>query len=226
MIARWLRKFRAHPPHSAPVLGSLDAYARWAASYPPHAHNALMRAEEQAMLDALPSLAGCVVLDLACGSGRYARVAVERGARMVIAADNSLPMLMAAPGLSRVLATMEHIPLRAGSVDVVLCGLAVGHLPRLELTLSGIARLLVPGGAALVSDVHPFLFLNGALRTFNSGGQTFAVEHYVHLYSAVHAAAAQAGLQIDVIAEPRARPEDAASAPQVPLAIVYRMIKA
>ena len=40
---------------SVPVLAPAQAYALWAASYPAHAHNPVMLAEERAMLDLLPA---------------------------------------------------------------------------------------------------------------------------------------------------------------------------
>jgi len=200
------------------ILPSLDAYAQWAASYPPHAHNALMQAEQTAMTALLPALAGQVVLDLACGTGRYGILAGGAGARSVIALDNSPAMLRANPLPIRAVATTEAIPLASDSVDVILCGLALGHLPRLAPSIGEIARVLKPGGCALVSDFHPFIYLNGARRTFTApDGQTYAVEHHVHLYSDYHRAAADSGLRITAVREPR---RDSA-----PIVIVYRFEK-
>lgn len=262
-----MRLFRRMPR----TLSSLDAYARWAASYPPHAHNALMRAEEAALLALLPPLDGQIVLDAACGSGRYTRLALERGARCVVATDNSWEMLRKVTpplnplptgverglpdgrGMPRpytahqpddalrsslvtrhsllitqysALSTLDALPLASGSVDVAICGLAIGHLRRIERTFAELARVLVAGGFALISDVHPFLFLGGAQRTFESGGKTYAVEHTVHLYSTVHDAAHAAGLRIDAVREPTLLPEDRTpDAPSAPVAIVYRMVK-
>lgn len=200
------------------TLSSLDAYARWAAAYPPHAHNALMEAEESAMRGLLPALAGRVVLDLACGTGRYGLLAQESGASRVLGLDNSPAMLRANPLPLRALATTEAIPLASASVDVILCGLALGHLPRLTPSIAEISRILRLGGCALVSDFHPFIFLNGARRTFTApDGKTYAVEHYVHLYSDYHRAASDSGLIIDAIAEPRLN--------DAPIVIVYRFHK-
>lgn len=208
------------------VLASTEAYARWAASYPANAHNALMRAEEAAMLVLLPPMHGATVLDLACGSGRYARIAAERGAARVIGTDNSPHMLAAAHIPMRALATMDALPLATGSVDVILCGLATGHLAEIGRAFAEMGRVLRRGGCALVSDVHPYLFLNGAQRTFTSGGKTYAVEHYVHLTSDYHAAARAAGLRLDALEEPRLLPDDQrADAPSSPVAVVYRFVK-
>ena len=208
------------------TFGSVEAYSHWAATYPAHAHNALMRAEESAMVSMLPPMTGAMVLDLACGSGRYARIALERGVKQVIGIDNSPHMLATAHIPMRALATMDTLPLATASVDVILCGLATGHLREIGQTFSEMARVLRGSGVALVSDVHPYPFLNGAQRTFPSGGKTYAVEHYVHLVSDYHAAARSAGLRLDALIEPRLLAEDMlGGAPTTPVAIVYRFIK-
>jgi malonyl-CoA O-methyltransferase len=196
LARRWLRR----PLRTLP---SLDAYALWAANYPPQAHNALMEIEQKAMLELLPPLDGRVVLDLACGTGRYGLIAQQRGAAQVIGLDNSLPMLVGNSLHGRGQATTEVIPLKSASIDVVLCGLALGHLPSVEASMREIGRVLKPGGAALVSDVHPFVALNGAQRTFAApDGKVYAVEHHAHLYADMHRAAAAAGLAVDALREP------------------------
>jgi malonyl-CoA O-methyltransferase len=199
-------------------LSSLDAYSRWAASYPPHAHNALMEAEEAAMRGLFPSFTGKIVLDLACGTGRYGLLAQVGGASRIIGLDNSPHMLLASPLAHRALSTTEAIPLASAAIDIILCGLALGHLPRLTPSIVEISRVMKPGGYALVSDFHPFIFLNGARRTFTApDGRTYAVEHYAHLYSDYHRAASDSGLRIDSVLEPRLN--------DAPIVIVYRLTK-
>jgi malonyl-CoA O-methyltransferase len=194
------------------------AYAQWAATYPPHAHNLLMETEEAAMRDLMLPLEGLTVLDLACGTGRYGLMAKEQGAERVIGLDNSAAMLLASPLRLRVLATTEALPLGSQSVDVLLCGLALGHLPELALSIREMARILRPGGWALVSDFHPFIYLNGARRTFTTAdGKTYAVEHYPHLYSDYHRAVSEVGLHIEAVAEPQLN--------GAPVVIVYRLRK-
>lgn len=220
MLGRILKRFRPVPP----TLNSLEAYERWAASYPPHAHNPLMQAEQQAMLDLLPDMQGKLALDLACGTGRYSRLAAERGASVIIGMDNSAAMLKRSQGRRLVLADTGAIPLASSSVDVVFCGLALGHLPRLTPSLGEISRVLKVGGCALVSDFHPLLALNGGRRTFTTpNGQTYAVEHHTHLYSDYHQAARLVGLYVADVLEPRA---DHPSAPAGwPVAIIFRFEK-
>lgn len=223
------RLFGADAPQT---LSSLRAYEKWAASYPPDAHNALMQAEQAAMLDLLPPLVGQSILDLACGTGRYGRLALERGAAAALGVDNSAAMLRANHLPLRALATSEALPLPDASFDGVICGLALGHLPALDASLRETARVLRPGGWALISDFHPFIFLNGQRRTFIApDGRVYAVEHYAHLYADYHAAAQRAGLRIDAVVEPRLRVDvgarfaDASTRAGTPVVIVYRMVK-
>jgi malonyl-CoA O-methyltransferase len=225
-----LRRFIARP--ALQTLSSLDAYARWAASYPPHAHNALMQAEETAMRALLPPLDNQVILDLACGTGRYGLLAGEKGARLVVGVDNSAAMLRASPLQYRALATTEAIPFARESLDGVICGLALGHLPTLAASLRQISRVLKPGGWALVSDFHPFIFLSGQRRTFTApDGKTYAVEHYAHLYADYHQAGQSVGLQIDGVIEPRLghqgteRFADPEAGQSTPVIIAYRFRK-
>lgn len=178
------------------------------------------------MRDIMPDLRDKIVLDLACGSGRYSRVALENGATQVIGVDNSLAMLDMGrrdlPNGHFAGATTEAIPLAGESCDVVLCGLALGHLPTLEASLSEIARVLRRGGLGLISDFHPFLALTGKQRTFTApDGRVFAVEHYPHLYSDMLTVARSVGLRIEDIREPRLKIDGATQ----PAVIVYRLTK-
>jgi SAM-dependent methyltransferase len=198
-MKRWLRGFATQ---RLPVR---EAYARWAPGYAAEAHNPLMRLEQAAMLDWLPSAAGARALDLACGSGRYLRALAERGAE-VIGLDLSPEMLGRAAGLGRPLARgdMVRLPFAAAAFDLVVCGLAVGHAPALGPVLAEAARVLRPGGALLYSDFHPLAALSGLERTFRAAdGRQYAVEHHLHLYEDHHAACLAAGLSIAAVREPR-----------------------
>src|SRR5215213_6231587 len=86
-----------------PTLAPAAAYALWAASYPPHAHNPLMLAEERAMLALLPDdLRGRTLLDAGCGSGRYLLHALRRHAQRVLGVDLSAEMLARASAELRI----------------------------------------------------------------------------------------------------------------------------
>lgn len=197
------------------TLSSVEAYRQWASHYPPTAHNLLMQLEHTAMLNLMPVVQGRVVLDLACGTGRWGQWAMTQGARVVVGCDNSAAMLHHSTLAYRVLATMTAIPLPSSTVDIILYGLAVGHTRFLETTLTEISRVLKGGGVALISDFHPAQAWQGAKRTFQaSNGKTYAVEHYIHSYADWLKASQATGLQISAIEEPR-HPNQPNTAPLV-----------
>jgi len=116
------------------------------------------------------------------------------------------------------------------AADVLLCGLAVGHVSRLDAVLAEFARISRPGATLVVSDFHPVGAALGWRRDFKAGGQRYAVRHATHYYSDWHAACVDAGLAIDAVAEPMLDPADIPSgarfdpvALDVPVALVMRL---
>lgn len=189
---------------SVRTLSSLDAYAKWAATYPATAHNVLMQLEQEAVLSLLPDVVGQSVLDLACGSGRYMHLLEGLGARAVVGCDNSRAMLHSAKLSMLAQAELSDLPFAAQAFDGLVCALALGHLPQVDAPLAAISRVLKPNAWALISDFHPFQALNGAERTFTStDGVTYAVEHYPHLYAEYHTVGRRYGLEIDAVSEPQ-----------------------
>lgn len=184
------------------LLSSLDAYSLWAQSYSAEAHNTLMQIEQASMQSLMPKLAGTMVLDLACGTGRYGVLAENAGATRVIGLDNSITMLERGVIQHRACASAIAIPLPTASVDTILCGLALGHLPEIETPFAEMARVLKSNGTLLMSDFHPYQFLSGARRTFSTGQQTYEVEHYVHHISTYIAVGQSNELCLTALAEP------------------------
>lgn len=183
---------------------TLELYDRWAESYPPVAHNPLMRAEQQVMRRLWPAMCGRRVLDLACGSGRYARLLAEAGASLVLAIDQSWPMLRQVRAASAVRGRMLRLPFASGSFDAVICGLAVGHAPDLELWMREAARVLAPRGVLVYSDFHPQAAAAGHTRCFrDSQGGTHTVPHHRHPVGAHLHAAVAAELVVEAMEEVR-----------------------
>jgi malonyl-CoA O-methyltransferase len=183
---------------------TLELYDRWAERYPPVPHNPLMRAEQEAMRRLWPQMSGRRVLDLACGSGRYARLLAQAGAAMVLALDRSWQMLRQVRGATAVQASMTRLPFASGSFDAVVCGLAVGHAPDLEAWMREAARVLAPGGVLVYSDFHPRAAAAGHVRRFcDSQGGAHCVPHHVHAVGAHERAAVAAGLSVEAMEEVR-----------------------
>lgn len=187
-------------------LNAKEAYAAWASTYSPSAHNPMMELEQRAVLELLPDPAGKVALDLACGSGRYLAALIERGAAPVAGVDISFQMLARARTKSRQLvqADLRWLPLANSFFELVVCGLAVGHVDDLRGVMIEVGRVLVSDGIVVYSDFHPFGALAGWKRTFRAqDGRQYTVRHHTHLYADHHAACRAAGLVIEEVREPR-----------------------
>lgn len=220
-----------------PVLEPIQAYELWAAHYPAHAHNPVMRTEERAMLELLPDdLSGATVVDAGCGSGRYVRHVLARGAARVHGVDLSPAMLARAAtelasDMSRVVLSeggLEALPLDDATADLTVCGLTVGHVEALQPALAELCRVTRPGGYVACSDVHPIGHALGWLRDFKAGGRRYAARHTPHLYSHWHTACARLGLAIEAVREPMLDPRDIPAdahfdrkALAVPVALVF-----
>ncbi len=141
-------------------LAPRDGYARWAAAYD-SGENAAFADEPHvaAVLDAIPPGRA---LDAACGTGRLTRLLVERG-HHVVAVDGSPEMLSHAKADSTFVADLHELPVGDGSQDVVLCGLALSHVPDLAPVIAEFARVLAPGGHLVLSDVHPEQVQRGSI---------------------------------------------------------------
>lgn len=173
-----------------------EAYRLWAEDYPPYAHNVLMEAEERAVCERLPEVQGKRAVDVACGTGRYVQLLQARGAEAV-GLDFSYEMLdHAQHPFGRVNADMRALPLRDGCADVMVCGMAVGHVAELEGALREMGRVLTRHGVLVYSDFHPAGSAKGWKRTFRAANKTYAVQHYTRTELEHADAVAAAGLQV------------------------------
>lgn len=123
----------------------------------------VFRAMTERSLALLQAGAGDVVLDLGCGMGQDALALAERapGSR-VLGIEPSNRMIRFGQGQQRrrgaaqnpvafVRAFGEELPLRSGSVDALLCKGALDHFVDPRQTLAEAARVLRPGGRAVVA---------------------------------------------------------------------------
>ena len=185
------------------VTSSSDAYAAWAPTYPPHAHNALMEAEQTAVLELLPPVSGRAVLDAGCGSGRYMRLLAVLGAR-VTGVDLSQAMVSRARALKLpvVRGDMAALPLASASCDVVVSGLAIPDVPNLKRVAAEWARVLRHRGVVVYSTLHPTGQDLGWTRTYQSVEGTRTLPAHWHTTLDHQDACAQAGLEIETVREP------------------------
>ena len=179
------------------------AYALWASSYPPRPHNPLMEIEQQTVLSLLPDVRSLIALDAGCGSGRYLKALQDRGA-VATGVDLSNAMLARARmvGTRIVRGDLCALPFATQSLDLVVCGLALGDVAALDAALAEIARVLRPGGGVIYSVVHPAGAASGWSRTFESNGRQCAIDSHWHSLDRHRHACATAQLTIDAWCEP------------------------
>jgi len=145
---------RLGPGGFASPMPTQDGYREWAIGYDSPG-NQLIEIEQPIVWEILGGLPVGVALDAACGTGRHAARLMKLG-HTVIGVDNSQEMLGVAsrkiPDADLRLGELDQLPLADGSVDTVVCGLALTHVPDLQSVFREFARVLRPGGHLVTSD--------------------------------------------------------------------------
>jgi SAM-dependent methyltransferase len=181
-------------------------YAIWAPSYddPGNPIVALEQPIVWGLIDRLPPRRA---LDAACGTGRHAARLVALG-HEVEGLDLTPEMLATArvnvPAASFREADLRSIPAADAAYDLVVCGLALAHLPELGGAVGELSRVLAPGGRLIVSVLHPFLAALGWQAPFSDAdGRRGFVREYPHTHADYLAALGTAGLTLEQLIEPR-----------------------
>jgi SAM-dependent methyltransferase len=187
-------------------VSTVTAYEQQSASYDAEAGGGLFAIDEPVVAEYLGGREPGVALDAACGTGRFAEFLSRRGHR-VIGVDSSPDMLARArrrvPGGQFHVAGLDRLPLPDDSVDVVVCALALVHVPRLQPVLAEFARVLRPGGDLVVSDVHHELVTRGSvIKARGPAGEPCIVATYRHQLGDYLRAALSLGLQVRRCEEP------------------------
>jgi malonyl-CoA O-methyltransferase len=183
-------------------------YDRWAAIYD-HDANPLPALEEPIVRRAIGEPRGLSVLDLGCGTGRHA-LWLAAGGATVTAVDFSEGMLEEArrkPGAEQIRFLCHDLhtslPLGDGEFDLVVSGLVLEHLRELDGFFAEIKRVLKADGRAVVSAMHPAMFLRGSQARFTdpSTGELVQPGSIAHTISAFVMAAVSAEMWLTGIEE-------------------------
>lgn len=212
------------PGVDAREASTVDGYRRWSTTYDVPG-NGLYPLEEPWVRERIDQLPTGVALDAACGTGRHGAYLTERG-HGVIGVDSSAEMLAQArqkvPAADWRLGVLSRLPVPDNHVDLVVCGLALAHLPSLTEAFAEFARVLHPGGHLITTDIHAESVLMGSVSHVRSDDEEpMLIPSYRHRLSDYLAAALPHSFQVRACAEPR-RPGmtgdlDATSADQIDL---------
>ena len=184
-------------------------YDRWAGFYDDNDPSTAL--DEPFLLKHLSPFAGCRILDLGCGTGRYLRQLTTSACR-IVGVDLSRNMLARARqqlGSRRdvclVQASANCLPFQSASFDRIMSGLVVDHLHSAEQFFREMSRILMAHGQAIVAAVHPHMqHLTGSdLDIRTAHGEPIQIPGHVHEVEHLLAAAHDAGMTVVAMEEPR-----------------------
>ncbi|WP_157254585.1 class I SAM-dependent methyltransferase [Nonomuraea typhae] len=183
---------------------TVEGYRIWAQTY--DGPNASFDLDEPFIREIVDALPVGDALDAACGTGRIAAYLAGRGHR-VRGLDSSPDMLerarLRAPQAEFELGDLSSLPMPDESVDLVVCSLALTHVPALGPTLAEFARVLRPGGHLVLADIHPEGVALGVVPPVRlPDGRPGRVATYRHLVGDYLRAALAAGLRVRRCEEP------------------------
>lgn len=189
-----------------PPITTTEGYRAWAETYD-QPGNRLIDKEQPIVRQILDRLPPGTAMDAACGTGRHAEYLAALD-HTVIGVDSSPEMLAIArakvPAGEFREGDLHHLPVPDQHADVVVCALALTHVPGLAPVMAEFARVLRPGGHLVISDSRGlFGYLGTPVVKALPGGGFGYLPHRNHLTSDYLDAALPLGLQVRRCVEPR-----------------------
>lgn len=165
---------------------------------------------EKAVLAALKD--GAIVLDAGCGDGEFCITHKLRDrAGKIVGVDVDSRALARNPNVDeRVIASVEEIPLEDNYFDLVISRGLIEHLENPQAAISEFARVLKPGGRAVILTYNiysPVMFTSAILplgprkwlkgKTIENPEDTYPTHYYCNSKRKMTSAARHYGLEIE-----------------------------
>jgi ubiquinone/menaquinone biosynthesis C-methylase UbiE len=187
------------PPKKPRRLNSPEAYNLWSQNYDRFDNPMLAMVDHAFALDPL-NLKGRKVIELGCGTGRNIERLFAAGATSYVGLDQSPGMLTSAqskhPDATFLSADIQaRLPLNDGCAEFVLTTLVFEHLQRLQSTLFETYRVLSPGGALRILEIHSDLWNRGTKAHFQHNDTEIELPSYPHNANDWKDALSKAGFQ-------------------------------
>jgi SAM-dependent methyltransferase len=189
-----------------PLVEAQPGYARWSETYDSPG-NPLIEVEQPVVWSIFDQITPGAALDAACGTGRHARrlaelghdvVGVDGSPEMLAVATRSIPQAVFHEG------DLCSLPFESASIDLVVCALALEHVPDLSKAVTELSRVLRSGGRMVLSDQHPAAVALGGVAYFQDAARgAGVVRGYGHLHGDYLCAFEKAGVHVRQCLEPR-----------------------
>jgi ubiquinone/menaquinone biosynthesis C-methylase UbiE len=172
------------------IVSVAEGYELWAPTYDVDP-NPLLSAEERALKPLLNSAVDKVVLDVACGTGRWLKKLLHAGARSGAGIDISRAML----GVARAKSVLRghlvkgdcvRLPFRSKFADLIVSSFALGHISDPDALARELARVATNGAHLWVSDLHPEARARGWATGFRHQRGNAEISAYCHSIEQVH----------------------------------------
>lgn len=183
------------------------AFDAWAQSYD-RAANPLLLLEQRYLLPILPAVAGCDVLDLGCGSGRWLGHLAAGGPRTVRGIDSSPAMLQAAlqkniSDVDLVLGSCNATPFADRSFDLILSSFVLSYVEDIDSLTDELTRIARDNCNLILSDMHPHTQDQlGWKRAFHDGEGEIALDTVLRRHGEIVASFATRGWELVIAIEP------------------------
>lgn len=140
--------------------------------------------EKPILLELLPPLTGCRILDLGCGEASLAEELLAAGASFYLGLDGSSKMVtLARQRLAHTSACIEQAFIETWNYpeqafDLVLSRLAFHYLEDLQSVFTQIYKTLIPGGLLIFSVEHPVITSHQVSIKEGGARQDWLVDRY------------------------------------------------